>query len=346
MDRFWVTAQFLEKCTKWPQMTFTYSRSKIPTCMLHTPRGPNFCPFRSQSAMSRFWVTAQFLEKCTEWPQITLTCARSKIPTCVLHTTLRPKFSSVLLYCEPFLSYGPIFGKVHRMTPNDLDMFKVKNTTMHVTYTPEAQIFFHFALRWAVFEFRPNFWKSASNDPKWSWHVQHQKYQRACYINPQGPNFRPCPFCSTMSRFWVMANFWKSAPNDPKWPWHVQGQKYQHACYTHPRGPNFRPFSSTMSHFWVIRPNFRKMHRMTPNNLDRFKVKNTNIHVTNTPGAQIFVCFTLRWAVFGLQPNFWKSAPNDPKWPWHVQGQKYHYACYIHPWGPSFHPFRSTMSCF
>ncbi len=30
-----------------------------------------------------------------------------------------------MLYDEPLLSYGPIFGKVHRMTPNDLDRFKV-----------------------------------------------------------------------------------------------------------------------------------------------------------------------------------------------------------------------------
>ncbi len=40
---------------------------------------------------------------------------------------------------------------MHRMTPNDLDMFKVKNTNMHVMYTPlplpEDQIFVPFALR-------------------------------------------------------------------------------------------------------------------------------------------------------------------------------------------------------
>ncbi len=48
----------------------------------------------------------------------------------MLHTSPKPKFSSDSLYDEPFLSYGAIFGKVHRMTPNDLDMFKVKNTNI------------------------------------------------------------------------------------------------------------------------------------------------------------------------------------------------------------------------
>ncbi len=31
------------------------------------------------------------------------------------------------------------------MSPNDLDMVKVKNTNMHGTSTPEAQIFVRFA---------------------------------------------------------------------------------------------------------------------------------------------------------------------------------------------------------
>ena len=46
-----------------------------------------------------------------------------------------PNFLFVSLYDKPFLSYGPILGKMQRMTLNDLDMFRVKNTNMHVTYT-------------------------------------------------------------------------------------------------------------------------------------------------------------------------------------------------------------------
>ncbi len=149
ISRFWVMGQFSEKCTEWPQMILTCSRSKIPTCKLHTPPGPKF------SSISRYdeelLSYGSTFGKYTEWPQMTLTCSRSKIPTCMLHTPLGPKFSFVYLYNEPFLSYGPIFGKVHRTTPNDFNMFKVKNTNMHVTYTPETQIFLCFVLRWVVF---------------------------------------------------------------------------------------------------------------------------------------------------------------------------------------------------
>ena len=42
----------------------------------------------------------------------------------MLHTPPRHKFSSISLYGELFLSYSPIFGKVHWMTPHDPDMFK------------------------------------------------------------------------------------------------------------------------------------------------------------------------------------------------------------------------------
>ncbi len=88
-------------------------------------------------------------------------------------------------YDEPFLSYGPIFAKVHRTTANNLDICKVKHTNMHATYTTEAQLFVRFPLRWGVFELWPSFWKSAPNNPKWPWHVQGQKYQHACYIPPE-----------------------------------------------------------------------------------------------------------------------------------------------------------------
>ncbi len=48
---------------------------------------------------------------------------------------------------------------------NDHDMFKVKNINMHATCTPDEQIFIRFIQRWAIFDLRPNFGKSAPNDP-------------------------------------------------------------------------------------------------------------------------------------------------------------------------------------
>ncbi len=95
-------------------------------------------------------------------PKMTLTCSRSNVYIYLLHTSPRPKFSSISLYNEQFSSYSPIFRKVHQMTSNDRDIFKVKNTNMNDGYNPEAQIFICFALQRAVFELEPNFGSSSS----------------------------------------------------------------------------------------------------------------------------------------------------------------------------------------
>ncbi len=139
MSCFWVTCQFLEKCSEWPQMTLTWSMSKIPTCMLHTPQGPKFSSVSLHD--KPFLSYSPFLEKCTEWPQTTWTWSRSKIPTYILHTPRRPKFLSVSIYDEPFSEKCTVWPQ------NDLDMFKITNTNMHITYTPEAQIFIRFTLQ-------------------------------------------------------------------------------------------------------------------------------------------------------------------------------------------------------
>ncbi len=262
-------------------------------CYIHA-RGPNFCAFHY--TMSRFLVTGQFLEKCTEWPQMTLTCSRSKIPIRMLDAPPRPKFLFVSLYNEPLLLYWPIFGKLHRMAPNDLDMFKVKNTNMHVTYIPEAKIFVHFTRWLAVFELRPNCWKSALNDLKWPWNVQGQKCQHARYIHPRGPNFHP--FRSTISHFWVMAQFSEKCTEWPQMTLTCSRSKIP-ICMLHtPQRLKFSSVSLYDEPFVSYGPISGKVHRMTPNDHDIVRVKNTNMHAICTPEFQIFVRFTLRWAVF------------------------------------------------
>ncbi len=224
----------------------------------------------------------------------------------LLHIFPSTKFLSISFYDEPFLCYEPILWKVHGLTPNDLDIFKTKSILMFTTYTPGAQIFIRFTLWWCGFEIRALFGKSALNDPKWPGHVQGQKcFVHALYTIPPPPNFRP--FRSTMSSFWPIPISQKSAPQiDVRWwTWHVQGKKFQHAhmLHTHPR-PKFSSVSLYDEMFLSYAPCFRKVHWITPGDLDMFKVKNINMHAKYTPEAQIFVRFALRWDVFELRLNF------------------------------------------
>ncbi len=134
-------------------------------------------PFLS---MRQFWMTQNYLE-----------ISRLKVYTYNIHHW-SAIFLRFTLYDELFLSHVPFSSKSTLNDPiKDLDMFKVKNTNMLATYTPEAQIFVHFALRWAVFELRPNFQEGELNDPKWPWHVQGQKYQqeyiKKAKVRPNSP---------------------------------------------------------------------------------------------------------------------------------------------------------------
>ncbi len=62
MNSFQVTAEFWEKCTGWPKMTFNMfncSRSKV--CIT---QGPNFCPISCfEFKMVQLW------KMCTKWPK-------------------------------------------------------------------------------------------------------------------------------------------------------------------------------------------------------------------------------------------------------------------------------------
>ncbi len=61
------------------------------------------------------------------------------------------------------------FWKVHQ---NNLDMFKVKNTNMHATYTPKAQIFSISLYDELFSSYEPILCKVHQMTPKLPWHFQ------------------------------------------------------------------------------------------------------------------------------------------------------------------------------
>ncbi len=242
-----------------------------------------------------------------------------KVLICILHTPPTPKFSSVLFYDELFSSYVPISRKVHRMTQHDLDMFKVKeHTPLTSTFSSVSLYDESFWVMAQFWESAPNDPKitdiqgqkypitycihprdkissvSLCDEPflsygpilrkvhgmkKW---LRRQKYPYACYIHPTGPNV--CPFCATMSRFWVAAQFWEKCTtwlqNDPR---HAQGQKYSYHIHT-----TYNKVSSALLYdeLW---PSFEKVHQMNPRWLwHLFKVK-ALVCIPLAPPTAIFV---------------------------------------------------------
>ena len=90
-------------------MTLTSSRSKIPTCMLHTTPRPKFS---SDLLYDELFISYSTIFGKVPWmTQNDVEMFNVKIPICMLHTLPRPKFLCVSFYNKPFLSYWPIFGK-------------------------------------------------------------------------------------------------------------------------------------------------------------------------------------------------------------------------------------------
>ncbi len=126
--------------------------------------------------------------------------------------------------------------------------------------------------------------------------------------------------------------------HDLKWPWHVQGQKYQHAFSIHPSDPNLI-LSLYDETFLSHGPIFRKVHRMTQMTLtcSKSKIPTCMLYTPPPPPRGTNFCpFRSTMSCSWVTRLFKKSAPNDLKWPWHVQGQKYQHACCKHPRGPNF----------
>ncbi len=91
--------------------------------------------------------------------------------------------------------------------------------------------------------------------------------------------------------------------------------------------PTFSSDSLYDEPFRVMSQFCEKCTKKTQNDLAMFKVKSTSPY---TVKAQIFVLLLYDDPLRSCEPILWKVHHTTPKWPWHVQGQKYPYAYYTH----------------
>ena len=195
MSHFWVTAQFLEKCTKRPQMTWHVQGQKYQhACYIHppTPRPK----FSSVSLYDNF-------RKRTEWPQMTLTCSRSKIPTCMtcmLHTPWMPNFHLFRSTMSCFRVTAQFWEKCTEWPQMILTCSRSKIPTwmLHTALSPRFS---------SVSLYGEPFSSSGPIFRKVHWMTQNDldiifkvKGTYGYYMHHWGPNF--CPFRCTMSCFW------------------------------------------------------------------------------------------------------------------------------------------------
>ena len=258
--------------------------------------------------------------------QMTLTGSRSKAHIYILHvhTSKRPRFSSVSLYDEPFSSYAPLFGKVQQMTPNDLDIQGQKY--QYACYTPEVQIFVSFPLQWAVFDYG-QFWESAPNDPQVTLACSRSKIHVCILHTFPRPNF--CPFYSVMSSFRVMAQFWEKCT---EWPQSdldmLKVRSNVHICILHvssmPKFSSVLLYDEPVSSYELSSEKFTAEQPQMTLTCSMSKLLICKLYISPRPKLLSVLLYGEPFSSYAR--FFGKSAPNDPSWPWHVQGQN----TYIH----------------
>ncbi len=165
MNRLWVTPVFFfrKKCTEWPQMTLTCSKSKVHTCI------PDASPMPKFSSLSlydeTFLVTPFFRKRALndpKWPWHVQGKNTNMHATCTLEVQIIVRFALK----SAVIQLRPKFGKSTPNDPNkDLDMF-----TYAYTIHPWGPNFHPFHSVMSLFFFflsyAPIFRKSAPNDSK------------------------------------------------------------------------------------------------------------------------------------------------------------------------------------
>ncbi len=299
-----------------------------------------------------------------------------------------PKLSSASLLDVALLSYQLILWKVHQMIPKSPDMFKVKSTHMHTSYTPWGPKLSSDSLYDEPFlsyaPFGGEHFNSAPNNPQMTLTCSRLKVPICMQHTPPKTKFSFIslydePFLSYESIFV------KSAPNVPQMTLPCSGLKVP-ACIQHtPQWPKFSSVSLYDEPFLNYAPFWLgKVHQMIPNELDMFKVKNTNMQ--HTPLGPKFSHILLYVEPFlSYKPVLWKCT----EWPkidlarFKIKGTHMHspwpkhflpaslydepfssYAPFLgnvhwmanslarfkvkrthmYPRGPNFHPFYSMMS--
>ncbi len=167
---------------------------------------------------------------------------------------------------------------------------------MHTSHAPKAQSFALFAVWRPIFESRPHFEKSASNDPKWPWYIRNQMYLCALHSTyASGAQFLSIllygePFLPRKSEINTCT------PNNPNMTSTLFKIKSTHMSSTHITEAQIFECFALWSTFSSYSPIWRKVHQMTIKWPWEIQGQKYPCAYLICPAAQIFVRFTLWWA--------------------------------------------------
>ncbi len=150
--------------TEWPKWHLNTTRSQVPhiifvSSILESQISHQFVLRPPVSSYRPFETSAL---NDLKWPR---TLQGHRIYLSVV--SLSPKFHPILLYDQPFSSYGPFWDTFTKCPPNHLEPYKVKCTPY--TTILESQFSLCFDLWPSVFEIQAILNEVHQMTPKWPW---------------------------------------------------------------------------------------------------------------------------------------------------------------------------------
>ncbi len=189
----------------------------------------------------------------------------------VLQVLMSPKFQSF----HSMTTHFGVTGYFDTSAPNDpqIALATTRSKVPHicVTIVPGPRISVRFALRPVILDLQAILKKKCTEWPPND--IEHYKIVTPYNVLPVSQSPRCHPISLYDQPFRVTGHVDTTALNDPKITLNTTRRRVAHIFYHCHWISNFSPFCSTTSHFTA--GHFETVYRLTPNDLDPYKVKDT-----------------------------------------------------------------------
>ncbi len=178
-----------------------------------------------------------------------------------------------------------------------------------------------------------HFEASTSNDPKWPWTSQTQRYPIYLLLVSLNPNFIQFP--STTSRFWVTGHCETSAQNDPKMTLNITRSTLPYTFLLMSQSPKFHPiflYTQPFSRYKVV--GIGKCTEWPQDDLEHLTVKSTLYKLSTFPEAHLLHDHPFsKYKVVKNRKN--RKCTVTVDWLWNRNSQRYLIYTSKYPRGPN-----------
>ena len=282
------------------------------------PEFKNFNPF--QSTAKHFWVTGHSETSALNDRKLTLNPTRSIVPQIFVTSIHKSQISLRFALQWAIFELQAILRQVHWMTPNWPWTLQGLRYPIYVTSVRESQILLHFTLRNPFLSYRP-FWDKCTEWPQMTLNLTRSNVPHICITTIPGSQIS-LRFTVRPALFEIQTIVRQAHRTTPNRPSTLQCQSTLYMYNLNVPGSQIHSVLLYDEPFLSYRPFWDKCTEWPQTDLEPYKFKGTP-YMLLVSASPKFYSISLYETHFWVIGHFETSAPNDPKWPWTLQGQMY-----------------------